>query len=257
MKQSLILWIAAAIITFLVGFIQNRTSAAYPTSGTIGIESQKVSFHFKKVYRDKNDYVLLLRTDIENLKGIIKWRRKNENQAWQNDTLKYSNGNLSVTIPRQEALSEIEYRILLNYKNKKYFLPENRLETILFLGPVPLSIDIHYYLTLFVGILLAIRAGLEYFNNEPRLRLYSIFTLISFFSCAMIFAPVKKAYEMGAIGKTVPPIEKIFDAWLLALIIIWILNLILVSYTKYPRKCVLIFSILTVLIFFSQNFIIG
>src|SRR3989304_1247919 len=214
MKQSLILWIAAAIITFLVGFIQNRTSAAYPTSGTIGIESQKVSFHFKKVYRDKNDYVLLLRTEIEN-------------------------------------------RILLNYRNKKYFLPENRLETILFLGPVPLSIDIHYYLTLFVGILLAIRAGLEYFNNEPRLRLYSIFTLISFFSCAMIFAPVKKAYEMGAIGKTVPPIEKIFDAWLLALIIIWILNLILVSYTKYPRKCVLIFSILTVLIFFSQNFIIG
>jgi len=254
MKQSLILWIAAAIITFLVGFIQNRTSAAYPTSGTIGIESQKVSFHFKKVYRDKNDYVLLLRTDIENLKVIIKWRGKNENQAWQNDTLKYSNGNLSVTIPRQEALSEIEYRILLNYKNQKYFLPENRLEKILFLGPVPLSIDLHYYLTLFVGILLAVRGGLEFFNEKPRLRLYSIFTLISFFSFAMLFAPVKKAYEMGAIGKTVPPIGKLFEPWLVALLIIWILNLILVSYSRIPRKWVLTFSILTLLIFYSQNF---
>lgn len=257
MKQSLILWIAAAIITFLIGFIQNRTSASYPASGTIGIQGQALSFHFKKVHRDKNDYVLLLRTDIENLKGIIKWRRRNESQAWQLDTLKYSNGNLSVSIPKQEALSEIEYRIFLNYNNREYLLPENRIEKILFLGPVPLSIDIHYYITLFVGILLSLRAGLEYFNHKPRLRLYSIFTLISFFSCAMIFAPVKKAYEMGVIGKSVPPIDKIFEGWLIALILIWILNLILVSYTKHPRKWVLIFSILTVLIFFSQNFISG
>lgn len=254
MKKSLILWIAAAIITFLIGFIQNRTSSEYPISGTIGIEGREVSYHFKKVHREKNDYVLLIRTDLENLKGIIKWRRRDENQAWQTDTMKFSSGNLSVTIPKQEALSEIEYLIYLNYKNQKYFLPKNRTEKILFLGAVPLSINVHYYLTLAVGILLAIRSGLEYFNNKPRLRLYSIFTLISFFSCAMIFAPIKKAYEMGAIGKSVPPINKIFEGWLQALIIIWIMNLILVSYAKLPRKWVLIFSILTVLIFFSQNF---
>jgi hypothetical protein len=257
MKQSIILWAAAAIITFLAGFIQNRTSSEYPVSGTIGIEGREVSFHFRKVFRDKGDYVLLIRTDIENLKGIIKWRRRNENQAWQTDTLKYSNGNLSAAIPNQEALSEIEYRIFLNYNNREYFLPEYGIESVLFLGPVPLSINIHFYLTLFVGILLAIRAGLEYFNHKPRLRLYSIFALISFFSCAMIFAPVKKVYEMGAIGKSVPPINKIFEGWLLALIVIWIINLILVSYTKHPKKWVLIFSILTILIFLSQNFIMG
>lgn len=255
MKQSLILWIAAATITFLVGFIQNRTSATYPTSGTIGIEGQEVFYHFKKIFKDKNDYVLSLRTNVENLKGIIRWRRRNENQAWQFDTLKYSNGNLSVSIPKQEALTEIEYHILLIYNNKEYFLADNGIEKLLFLGPAPLSIDIHYYLTLFIGILLAMRAGLEYFNIKPRLRLYSIFTLISFFSCAMIFAPVKKAYEIGAIGKSVPPIDKIFEGWLLALVIIWILNLILVSYTKYPRKWVLIFSILTLITFYSQNFL--
>ena len=61
MKQSFILWISAFVITFLVGFIQNRTSPSYPISGTVGIEGQKVSYFLKKVFRDKENYVMLIK----------------------------------------------------------------------------------------------------------------------------------------------------------------------------------------------------
>ena len=195
-----------------------------------------------------------MRTDTENLQGILQSKISGRNQDWKIDTLEYSNRYLSVTIPKQKALTEIEYRIILTGNNGKYFLPDNTIEKLLFFGPVPLSIDIHYYLTLFIGILLSVRAGLETFNMKARLRLYSVFTLISFFSCAMIFAPVKKAYEMGAIGNNVPPIGKLFELWLVALVIIWIMNLVLVSYSRIPRKWVLAFSILTLIVFYSQNF---
>ena len=254
MKQSLILWTSAVIITFLLGFFQNRTSPEYPISGTFGVNGQKVSYHLKKVHREKGDYNLMLRTDVKNLQGIVNWRLYEGKQAWNVDTMNYSDGILKANIPLQDALSTIEYRITLSNNNTEYFLPKNNLGTILFLGPVPSSISIHYYLTLFIGLLLAIRTGLEFFNSKPRLRLYSIFTLISFFSCAMIFAPVRKAYEMGAIGSTVPPISKLFEVWLIALVIIWIINLILISYTKNPKKWILTFSIITVLLFLSQNF---
>jgi hypothetical protein len=254
MKQSLILWISAAVITFLAGYIQNRTSPTYPISGTIEIGGQKVSYHFQKSCSNKVDYLIMIRSDVENLKGVIRWRVLDKKQAWQIDTLKISEGNLLSKIPKQPALTEIEYLMKLYHKNTEYFLPKNRIEKLKFLGPVPLTIDIHYYLTLFIGLLLAIRVGLEFFNEKPRLRLYSIFTLISFFSCAMIFAPVKKAYEMGAIGKTIPPIGELFYGWLITLVLIWILNLILVSYTKIPKKWVITFLILTLVIFYSQNF---
>jgi hypothetical protein len=168
--------------------------------------------------------------------------------------LKISEGNLLAKLPKQPALSEIEYFVILNHKNKEYFLPTKEINRIKFLGMVPPTIDLHFYLTLFIGLLLAIRAGLEFFNEKPRLRLYSIFTLISFFSCAMIFAPVKKAYEMGVIGKSVPPIGELFEGWLVALVLIWILNLILVSYTKISKIWLITFSVLTLVIFYSQNF---
>jgi hypothetical protein len=255
MKQTLILWTSAAIITFLAGFMQNRTSPGYPASGTIGIDGQKVSYLLKKVHRDNNDYVLMIRTDVKDLHGIIRWRQIDENQDWKIDTIKYSGANPTVTIPKQKAFTTIEYRLLLSYNNNEYYIPKYKPQKILFLGAVPLSISIHYYLTLFAGILLAMRAGLEFFSDKPRLRLYSIFTLISFFSCAMIFAPVKKAYEMGAIGRIVPPMEKLFEWWLIASVLIWIANLILISYTSNPRKWVLIFAIMTLLLFFSQNFV--
>jgi hypothetical protein len=254
MKQSFILWTSAVIITFLISFFQNRTSPEYPISGTFVVDGQKVSYHLKKVHRDKGDYILMLRTDVKDLEGIVTWRKYTDKQIWNVETMKYSDGSLIVTIPMQDALSKIEYRISLSYINQKYILPKNHPGNILFLGPVPTSIAINYYLTLFIGLLLAIRAGLDFFNNKARLRLYSIFTLISFFSCAMIFAPVKKAYEMGAIGSTVPPISKLFEVWLIAVVIIWIFNLILVSYSRIPKKWVLISSIITMLLFFSQNF---
>ena len=254
MKQSLILWISAAMITFLAGYIQNRTSSTYPVSGTIGIDGQRVSYHFKKICNNKDDYFIMIRSDVENLKGVLKWRVMDEKQAWQIDTLKISEGNLLAKIPKQPALTEVEYTIKLIHDNKEYFLPKKKINKIKFLGAVPSTINIHFYLTLFIGLLLALRAGLEIFNEKPRLRLYSIFTLISFFSCAMIFAPVKKAYEMGAIGKTVPPIDQLFEIWLIALLIIWILNLILVSYSRIPKNWVLVVSILTILLFYSQNF---
>lgn len=253
MKQAFILWIAAFIITFLIGFIQNRTSPNYPISGTIGIEGQRVSYLLKKIHRDGGDYRISIRTDSKELNGIINWNIRKDSINWHIDTMRYNNESLSAVIPGQIAQTEITYSIILNYYGKEYFLPNNETVTVRFLGPVPLSILIHFYLTLFIGILLAVRAGLEFFNNKPRLRLYSIFTLISFFSCALIFAPVQKAYEMGVIGKTVPPIERIFDFWLILFVLIWITCLVLISNVKNPRKWVLISSILTIVIFLSQN----
>ena len=254
MKNTIILWAAAAILTFLAGFIQNRTSWKYPISGTIGIEGKKVSYLLQKVHREKGNHSIILRTDIKNLAGILKWKTLDERAQWQTDTMSYSDGKLFGMIPYQNAQIEVKYRISLLHNEKEYLIPFNGYHRVKFLGKVPLSITIHYYITLFFGLLLAFRAGLEIFHIKPRLRLYSIFSLISFFSCALIFAPVQKTYELGAIGKSIPPIENIFEIWLLMIVIVWIVNLILISSTKSSKLIVIVSVIVTLILFFMQNF---
>lgn len=253
MTKSLILWIAAALITFLIGFIQNRTSSTYPTSGTIGIEGEKVSYHFKKIHRDSSDYSIMIRSDLKNLNGKVIWRKLNDNKEWYSETLSLINESLRASIPLQEPLTKIEYRVILYYKDTEYYLPNNKTETILFIGRAPTTILLHYYLTLFIGLLISVRSGLEFFNSKPRLKLYSIFASISFFACAMIFAPVLKAYELGAIGKFVPPIKILFDPFLVSLFVIWIFAVIIISFSRHPRQWILTCAFLTIVIFIAQN----
>lgn len=253
MKQTIILWIAAGVLTFLAGFLQSRTSPNYPINGTIGIEGKKVSYHLEKIHKSKDEFKIIIQTEIENLMGVLAWRTLNSSDGWIIDSLKLSNNVLTAIIPVQNPLTEVEYKLKILYKSKEYFIPSTETQKVLFLGQVPKTILIYYYLTLFVGLLLSLKTGLEYFNNKPRIRLFSIFTLISFFSCAFIFAPVKKAYEMGIIGKSVPPINKLFQAWLLLLVFFWIVETIVVSSSKYKTKYALIFSIMTLIVFLTQD----
>ena len=253
MKQSIILWISAAIITFLTGYFQSRTSSYYPISGTFGIDGQKVSYHLKKIHNSSEDFKLIIRSDRKDLRGAVLWRNENFQTEWQIDSMQFVNESLVAVIPKQNPLTKVEYKIILNHNNKEFFIPAAQCVEVLFLGIVPFSISLHYYLTLFAGMLLSIRTGLESFNTRPRLRLYSIFTFISFFSCALIFAPVKKAYEMGIIGKSVPPISEIFEVWLLLLLLLWIAAVIVISYVNKKKIYALGFSIISIIIFFSQN----
>ncbi len=253
MKQSFILWISAAIITFLIGFVQSRTSSYYPISGTFGIEGQKVSYHLKKIHNSNEDFKLIIRTDRKDLRGVALWRIDNSQSEWQIDSMQFVDESLTAVIPKQNPLTKVEYKIIISHNNKEFFIPATQAVEVLLLGKVPFTISLHYYLTLFLGLLLAIRTGLESFNNRARLRLYSIFTVISFFSCALIFAPVKKAYEMGIIGKSVPPISDIFEVWLLLLVFLWIAAIVIISYAQRKKIYALSFSIISIIIFLSQN----
>lgn len=253
MKQSIILWMSAGVLTFLAGFLQIRTSPNYPISGTFGIEGKKVSYHLDKVQRSNNAFKILIQTDVENIKGTVAWRLSNSSDIWTVDSLQYNNNTLISYIPQQNPLTKVEYQIKLLHNSKEYFIPTTETQKVLFLGQVPKTISFHYYLTLFIGLLLALKTGLEYFNHKPRIRLFSIFTLISFFSCALIFAPVKKAYEMGIIGESVPSLNEIFQIWLLILVVLWIAELIVVSYSKHKKNYALISSIITLFFFLTQD----
>ena len=95
MKQSFILWISAAIITFLIGFVQSRTSSYYPISGTFGIEGQKVSYHLKKIHNSNEDFKLVIRTDREDLRGAALWRIDNSQAEWQIDSMQFVDESLT------------------------------------------------------------------------------------------------------------------------------------------------------------------
>lgn len=267
MKQSLILWIAALIITFIAGYTKNLTSIDYPVNGTMDLSSAEISFSLDKIYRGIGDYNVDI-ADAKGLKGELLWRNKPDTTSsgailstpfeanrWLTVELKTSGNSLTGAIPHHPPLSEVVYRIIINDKGNTVLIPQNSYIILRFLGFVPSELLMFYYITLFAGLLLALRTGLEIFKDPSRIKMFTIFTLISFFSFTWIFSPVKKACELGIIGgtKTASPAE-LFSTASIFLFVLWIIGLILVFNIKRPKIWLAGCSAITLVIFLFGKF---
>ena len=255
MKQSIILWLAAAILTFIIGYTQNTTSPKYPINGTIDISSGEISYSFDKIFREKNNYQVLVVGDLANQTGQLMWKDMTDSSNWNYVPLKKSNHELIGDIPHHEPLSQIEYRVRLNDNGKIILLPQTQNVYMQFLGNVPPQIMQFYFITLFGGILLGLRTSLEIFSERPRIKMYAIFTLISFFSFTLIFSTVKRGCELGIIGGTkIVPISDLFLSGPVLLFSTWIIGLILIFNTKRSKYWAVAASVATIIIFFFGRF---
>ena len=261
MKKNIILWLGAIIITFLAGYMRNVTGPDYPVSGTIGVEGKQVTFKFDKLYIGNDSYNVLIRTDVKDIKAFLLWKNiitnppagkhlQNESAPiWQRDLMADSGFVIKSKLPHHNPGEKVAYQVELNYGSKQYFLPEDRPVTIKFLGYVNSSVMNIFYFVLFGGLILAVRTGLEAFNDNRRIGMYTIFSLIFFFLYTICMVPLKRSYEQNAINHFVPSVNSLITYQSASLFILWIIGLILIFNIKGNRIIPLVISSLTIIIY--------
>src|ERR1035437_5937340 len=261
MKKNIILWLGAIIITFLTGYMHNVTGPDYPVSGTIGIEGKMVTFKFDKIYRGNDNYKVFLRSDVKDIKAFLLWKDVSANassglpandkisSAWQREMMADSGSLIKGTIPKHNPGEKVAYRVELNYGGKQYFLPEDKPVIIMFQGHVNPGIMQIFYFVLFGGLILAVRTGLEAFNDNRRIGMYTIFTLIFFFLYAICVVPLKSTYELNALNHFVPTVSSIITYQSITLLLLWIIGLTLIFNFKKNKIILLLISSLTLIIY--------
>lgn len=253
MKEQLILWISAAVITFLVLYLGNVSGGYYPVSGTIGIEGQKVTYQFDKLYRSNIQKEIVIRKDIKDAEAFFQWKLLNSDQVksdYNKVVMKDSGEVFKAFLPAQQPLTRIGYNAVILKSNKTYQLPPAHSSVeMVFLGSVPSSIMFLYYLFLYGGIFLATRGALEYFNNNRKLKVYAMFTAIFFFCYTIAVTPLKTSYELGAISHSVPSIERLFNLPAILLFVTWMTGMTLIIGGKKPGIRGIIFAVITILIY--------
>jgi hypothetical protein len=255
MKQSIILWLAAIIITFMSGYFQSVYSPDYPINGTVELPTGNVSFSFDRLHNGADGYRVWVAGDYSNIKGTLEWKDLDSANAEWNEVPLTSKGKGSYAdIPPHKPLSKVEYRAKVEDKGNTYFLPVRTNVIMRFLEKVPPEISFYCFFFLFGGLLLSTRAGLEIFKEKPRLKLYTIFTLIFFFCYTFVFNTVKKSVEYGGIGTKALAPSELFTSGSVLLFAVWLLAFILVFATKKPKPWVISAAVITLIIFQAAKF---
>jgi len=250
MKQSLILWTGAFVISFLFGFASRLISPEYPVTGSFGINMKKVIYKFEKVYRGDDNYKIVIGTEVDSLNGNILWRLKVSNSGWNVEPMKFSGNSLTGVIPHQSPSTLVEYRIKVWKDNQIFYLPRNGKITMKYLNSVPSSIIGFYIFTLYLALFFSVRTGLDYFNEKQKIKKLSLFTIMIWIANVIVFNPVKRTYELSTrIGSTVLPITDLFDIRHLDLLIIWIIGVILIFNLKNYKIWAAIISGATLIAF--------
>jgi hypothetical protein len=248
MKKQIILWLSAIIITYVIIYMGHLTSIYYPLTGTEGIEGKRVTFMFPRVYRGAGDYQVKVFKEISGANAFLLWRRDYDAQL-KRVPMKDSGNFFVSSIPFQKPHTHIIYRIEIEKNGKIYLFPYNRSAQMVMLGKVPPTIMNLFYFFLYGGIFLFVRAGLEYFHENKRVKLYTIFGAIFFFCYTIAVTPLKASYEFGAIGKWVPGPIDLWNLQSLLLLLTAILSLPLIIGSKKPKWRGIVIAVVILLIY--------
>lgn len=238
------------VIVFLAGYISQITDKNYPISATFGIEGKKVSYRFEKIHYGKNDFQVIIRSDITNLNGNLLWKLANEKE-WKSTALIDSNRVLIGKIPAQKPNEKILYYIDLQYKNQKYLIPSDRKIELTFFGKIPIVIDMLKFLLLYAGMILAVRTGLEYFNQNKSAKKFGVLTVINFLILTVLINPLYLTYKYGYMNTSIPTITNLFPLGMLILLLLWIVAVVLLFTSKRFTLTSIISGILSIIIFIT------
>ncbi len=114
---------------------------------------------------------------------------------------------------------------------------------------LPSKVSILSSLVLFTALLLSFRVGLEYFNENQKIKKLTLPAVTFFFFYSIAITPLRKTYELNALNKLVPSITELFDLQSIILFVLWITAMIVIFNSRNPKLPALIFSIMTAVVF--------
>lgn len=246
-KNNIILWAAAFVITFLTIYLSNLLDNDYPLSGTFGIDGKKISYRFEKSHYGNDEFNTIIRTDINELTGKILWK-SDKDTIWQSVQMEKSDLLLSASIPSLQPENKLIYFAELYHKDTKYIIPDNQKVELTFFSKIPVVVNILEHLLFYLGLILVVRTGLEYFNNGKNSKKFGVLAAIVFLTLIALINPLFLTYKFGFMNSSIPPINRLFLISDFSIFFLWIVTLVLIFRSEKfkilpPLSAILIMTI--------------
>jgi hypothetical protein len=98
-------------------------------------------------------------------------------------------------------------------------------------------------------LILAVRTGLEYFNQNINSKKFGVLTVLVFLLLTVLVNPLYLTYKFGYMNTSIPAIDNLFSTGLVLILILWIVSVITLFTLKRFNYISIISAALTLIIF--------
>jgi hypothetical protein len=195
-RKSLVLWIAAFLVTAGSAVYQRLTGPTHPLRGSVELGGQRVKYRLIRSHGGDGDAEVRLVVPDASAKGSIAWKRHKTRDSWTYLDMKREGDDLVGMLPHQPPAGKLDYRVILTQGAERVTLGGSPV-TIRFRGAVPMPVLVVHVIAMFVGMLTATRAGLEFWAAKPNYMPLILWTLGLLFIGGLILGPVVQKYAFG------------------------------------------------------------
>ncbi len=257
MKRSILLWIIAFVLTVLTAAYQRMTGPTYPLSGETTLNGKTIKYALDRSHGGEDDHQIKIKTDNEDVSGLLEWKRYKTNDQWRTVKMYYENGFLTGLLPHQPPAGKLMYRITLEKDSEKVFLNNNQPVVIRFKGDVPIFIIIPHVILIFMAMLFSTRTGLEFFSKEPNYKKLAYWTFGLLILGGMIFGPIMQKYAFGEFWTGIPFGIDLTDNKTLIAVVGWIIALVAIKKSANPKRWIIFASVIMFIVYLIPHSVLG
>ncbi len=256
MKRNVLLWVSAFIITLTVAIYQRVTGPTYPLSGKYTFVGKEYKYKLLRSYGEKTDCNISIEND-KDISGVLYFKRYKTNDEYTKIQMVNKNGKLSGYLPYQPPAGKLQYFIEIYKDEAKLIIPEKKNVIIRFKGSVPTFILIIHVFFMFGAMLLSVRTGLEFFNNLPKFKILTFFTLVFLFIGGFILGPIVQKYAFDVYWSGFPFGHDLTDNKTAITFFGWLAAFFMYKRSKQPKYWALGASILLIVIYLIPHSLMG
>ncbi len=256
MKQPVLFWLLAFIITAGSAVYQRITGPTYPSRGSVMIAGNTISYKLERSHAGETPESVRLSTGSLKGHGVLAWKHHNANEEWTRVPMTEQNGQLAADLPGQPPAGKLDYQITLEKDGETVLVPPEPV-VIRFRGDVPAAVLIIHITLMFGGMLLSTRTGLQFFSRQQDTKKLMVWTIVFLFLGGMVLGPIVQKYAFGAFWTGWPFGHDLTDNKTAVALIAWIAAWFRLGSSPKPVRWALAAAIVTFVVFLIPHSVLG
>jgi hypothetical protein len=229
-----VLWLAAFLLMAGAAVWQRLTGPTHPRRGTAVVAGQEVRWRLLRSSVSGQPFMVALPAP-DGVTGAVHYRRYPTGEPFRQVSMSREGGTLVALLPSQPPAGKLEYSVVLATPAGPVRVPEGEPIVMRFKGDVPALVLIPHVVTMFLSMMIGIRAALAAALGRPEARRYAWVAVVGIAIGGLVLGPIVQKYAFGAYWTGWPFGTDLTDDKTLGMWLAWVAAVVVLQRRRDPR----------------------